>query len=109
MVCTTCCSAIISIPCAVISIVCLVVSICSGVLPALCCISIIPLLILALLVVILIVTIPIAFCFTVIDYIYPTFSSAGVVCKPAADCVRNAVNTIQFQTYPETIRDLCGV
>jgi hypothetical protein len=80
---------------------------CSGVLPTLGCISIVPLAFLTLIVVFIITAILIAFCFTVVDYIYPAFSSTGVICKPAADCVRNAINTIQFQTYPETIRDLC--
>jgi len=59
------------------------------------------------LILILAISVLAALCFTLFDYIYPIFSSIEVFCKPAADCMRNTVNRIQFQTYPETIRNLC--
>jgi hypothetical protein len=55
----------------------------------------------------IIVILSTAICFTIIEYIYPSFSFFEKICKPAADCIKNNINKLQFQIYPETIRDLC--
>ena len=49
------------------------------------------------------------FCFTFLDYIYPIFSSFGIIYKPCGECASTLVNEIQFKTYPKGMRDLCSI